>query len=175
MSDHHPRRRRARVAATLVATVAMAAGTTSLAVADITLSEDKRGDARCDERPCPDLKSAIGDHAPLDVTTQFHIITQHNRIQATRTPRIAIDARGGSAPDFYVARKRRKSGVYDARTGERVGPADLRASGTGMSWSFKPSAIGNPSSYRWQAQIVDRGGARIDSAPSKGYVTQRVG
>jgi hypothetical protein len=176
MFDHHPGRRRARVAATLVAAVALTGASASLAVAEITLSDDKRGDALCDEPPCPDLKSAIGDHAPLDETTQFHIITQHNPIQAARTPRIAIDARGSSAPDYYVAKKRRRTGVYDATTGERVGPADLRsASATGMSWSFRPSTIGNPTSYRWQVQIVDRGGSRIDSAPNKGYVTERLG
>ena len=176
MSDHHPRGWRARVAATLVATAALAGAGASLAVADITLSDDKRGDARCDEPPCPDLKSAVGDHAPLDESTRFHIITQHNRIQAARIPRIAIDTRGGSAPEFLVAKRRGKTGVYDAATGERVGAAELRSSSaTGMSWSFRPSAIGSPSSYRWQAQIVERGGARIDSAPNDGYVTQRLG
>jgi hypothetical protein len=176
MPDHERHSRLARVAATLVAAAALGGASASLAVADITLSDDKRGDARCDEPPCPDLKSAVGDHAPLDETTRFHIITQHNPIQGARTPRIAIDTRGGSAPEFYVARKRTKTGVYDAKTGERVGPADLRsASATGMSWSFRPSAIRNPTSYRWQVQIVDRSGSRIDSAPNKGYVTQRLG
>ena len=176
MSEHRPRRWRARAGATLVATAVLAAAGASLAVADMTLSDDKRGDARCGQPPCPDLKSAIGDHAPLNATTRFHIITQHNRIQAARTPRIAIDTGGSSAPEFYVARKRGKPGVYDAGTGERAGAAELRiTSATAMSWSFLPSAIGNPPRYRWQVQVVDSGGSRIDSAPNDGYVTQRLG
>ena len=122
MSDHHPRRWRARAAATLVAATALAAAGASLAVADITLSDDKRGDARCDGPPCPDLKSAVGDHAPLDESTRFHIITQHNRIQAARTPRIAIDTRGGAAPGV----PRRQEAGQDRRLRRRHGRAGRR-------------------------------------------------
>jgi hypothetical protein len=174
MSDHQPRRWRHRAAATLVATAALAGGGASLAVADITAVTDPRGDARCDERVCPDLKSAVGDHAPLDPTTLFHIVTQHNQIQSARIPRLAIDTRGSSAPEYYVAKKEGKTGVFKARTGRRVGAADLRVNGTGMSWSFDPSAIGDPSSYRWRVQIIRAGGKRIDSLPNRGYRTHRL-
>jgi hypothetical protein len=45
-----------------VALTALAASGGSVALADINVSDDRRGDAKCEHKPCPDLRSAVAGH-----------------------------------------------------------------------------------------------------------------
>jgi hypothetical protein len=159
-----------------LAITALAFSGGSVAMADtIQLSDDRRGDAHCDGASCPDLKSAIANPGIFNPNELFYIITQHTAIQRSSVPRIAINTRGtnGSKPEYYVEKQGARAGVFSAKTGRRTGPAALRSSHrTSLSWTFLPSAIGNPKSFGWRVEVV-RGGARIDAAPNSGYVTRR--
>jgi hypothetical protein len=155
-----------------LALAAIAAGGGSAALADVKVSDDRRGDAKCDSSPCPDLKSAIANPAPLDPTSLFYIITQHNALQGSSLPRVAINTRGGdaSAPEFYVEKRGARTGVFNAKTGRKVGAAALRPYPTSLSWTVKRRSIGNPGSYRWRVEVVAQGGSRIDATPNRGYL-----
>ena len=155
-----------------LALTAVAAGGGSVALADIKVSDDRRGDAKCDGSPCPDLKSASANPAPLDPTSVFYIITQHNALQGSSLPRVAINTRGGkrSAPEFYVEKRGARTGVFNARTGRKVGAAALRSYPTSLSWTFARRSIGNPGGYRWRVEVVAKDGSRIDAAPNRGYL-----
>ena len=155
-----------------LALAAVAAGGGSAALADVKVSDDKRGDARCDSSPCADLKSASANPAPLDATSLFYIVTQHNAVRGSMLPRVAIDTRGSSrsAPEFYVEKRGARTGVFDAKTRRKVGAAALRSYPTSLSWTFARRAIGNPASYRWRVEVVAKGGTRIDSTPNRGYL-----
>ena len=72
-----------------LAALAVTGGSTALA--EVKASDDKRGDAKCESHPCPDLKSAVANPGIFDKTQLFYIVTQHNAVQKTRLPRIAID------------------------------------------------------------------------------------
>jgi hypothetical protein len=156
---------------------ALAITSGTAAVADITAKDDRRGDAKCDAGPCPDLKSAISDHGIFNKAELFYIVTQHNKVQRTRFPRIAINTKGasGSKPEFYVEKRASGAGVFDAKTGRKTGPAVWRNTRkVSANWTFLPSAIGNPASYGWRVEVV-HDGAKIDSAPDKGYLIHRLG
>jgi hypothetical protein len=160
---------------TLALTGLAATGGTA-ALADITAKDDRRGDAKCDDGPCPDLKSAISDHGIFNKTELFYIVTQHNRVQRARFPRIAINTNGPSSskPEFYVEKRASGAGVFDAKTGSKAGPAVWRNTRRmSANWTFLPSAIGNPASYGWRVEVVERG-EKVDSAPDKGYLTHRL-
>jgi hypothetical protein len=75
-----------------------------------------------------------------------------------------------------VEKRGRRTGVFDARTGSRVGAAVLGSHGSkSLTWTFSSRAIGSPQSYLWRAEIVAKGGARVDMTPHRGYLTYRVG
>jgi hypothetical protein len=159
-----------------LAAVAVAASGAPLALAGpIQVSDDRRGDAGCDGAPCPDLKSAVADTGILDPSQLFFIVTQHNAVDASSVPRIAINTRGTSSsePEFYVEHRGSRTGVFKAKTGRKTGPAALRSSGgASLSWTFLPRAIGSPPSFGWRVEIV-RDASRIDVTPDRGY-RQRV-
>ena len=170
--------RATKTLALALATLAtLAAGGGSVALADIELSDDKRGDAKCESTPCPDLRSAIADHGIFNEHELFYIVTQYNKVDRKRLPRIAINTSGGSssAPEFYVEKRRSGGAVWDAETGEKTGAAVWRNTRrVSANWTFLPSAIGNPASYGWRVEVVTKSGARIDSAPNSGYREHRL-
>jgi hypothetical protein len=160
-----------------LALTALAAAGSSAAVADIKVSDDKRGDAKCESKPCPDLKSAISDHGIFNKAELFYIVTQHNPVQRSRFPRIAINTRGSSTsgPEFYVEKRASGAGVFDAKTGKKTGGAVWRNTrSVSANWTFLPSAIGSPGSYGWRVELVDPGGSTIDAAPDSGYLMHRL-
>ena len=161
----------------LAALAALAAGTGSAALADTKAGDDRRGDAKCDGSPCPDLKSAIAGHGIFDETELFYIVTQHNAVERGRLPRIAINTRGSgsSRPEFYVEKRSSGPGVFKAKTGRKVGAAVWTNPGTSAAtWTFLPSAIGSPPRYGWRVEIAGSGGGRIDAAPDHGYLVHRL-
>ena len=155
----------------LALTVLAAAGG-SAALADVKVSGDGRGDAKCDSPPCPDLKRASANPAPLDPTSIFYIVTQHNAVQQSLLPRVAVNTRGSSksAPEFYVEKRGSRTGVFDAKTRRKVGAAALRPYPTSLTWTFARRAIGNPESYQWRVEVVAKDGSRIDATPNRGYL-----
>jgi hypothetical protein len=159
-----------------IAALAVTGG--SAALAEVKASDDKRGDAKCESRPCPDLKSAVANPGIFDKTQLFYIVTQHNAVQKTRLPRVAINTSGSSAsaPDYYVEKRGRRAGVFDAKTGSRVGAAVLGSSSSkSLTWTFSSRAIGSPQSYLWRVEIVANDGSRIDMTPNRGYLRHSVG
>jgi hypothetical protein len=156
----------------VLALATLAASGASVALAGpIQVSDDARGDASCDSASCPDLKSAVANPGILDENQLFFIVTQHNAVDASSVPRIAINTLGPSSskPEFYVEVRGSRAGVFKAKTGRKTGPAALRGSGaTSLSWTFLPSAIGNPRSFGWRVEIA-RDGRRIDATPDRGY------
>ena len=155
----------------LALTALAAAGTSAAIAGPVQVSDDRRGDASCEDAPCPDLKSAVANPGIFDPNQLFFIVTQHNAVQGTRVPRIAINTTGtaGSKPEYYVAKHGPRTGVFDARTGKRTGPAALRSSSrTSLSWTFLPRAIGSPRSFGWRVEVV-QGGSRIDATPDGGF------
>jgi hypothetical protein len=156
---------------------AVAASGASVALADtIQAVDDGRGDAKCDSKPCPDLKSAVANPGIFNKSELFYIITQHNAVQRSHLPRIAINTAGTgtSAPEYYVETRGARTGVFDAKTGKRTGGAALGSSGsTAVRWSFLPNAIGNPASFGWRVEIV-AGAKKIDSTPNSGYRTRSL-
>jgi hypothetical protein len=156
--------------------LAVSGGSAALAADNIQLSNDARGDAKCESKPCPDLKSAIANPGIFNKSELFYIITQHNPVQRSHLPRIAINTRGngGSAPEFYVGKQGSRVGVFNAKTGRKTGPAEGGSGGAfGLHWTFLPSAIGNPSSFGWRVEIV-QAGRKIDATPSSGYRTRSL-
>lgn len=166
---------------TLTLTLALAlTGLTAIggtaALADITAKDDRRGDAKCDDGPCPDLKSAIGDHGIFNKAELFYIVTQHNKVQRARFPRIAINTNGASSskPEFYVEKRASGAGVFNANTGRKAGAAVWRNTRrVSANWTFLPSAIGSPASFGWRVEVMERG-EKVDSVPDKGYLTHRL-
>jgi hypothetical protein len=161
----------------VLALAALATAGGSAALADVRASDDKRGDAKCDSRPCADLKSAVANPAPLDPTSLFYIVTQYNAVQKSRLPRVAINTRGSStsAPEFYVEKRGSRTGVFNAKTDRKVGAAELSSSSrTTLSWTIARKAIGNPSSYLWRVEVVAKG-SRIDATPNSGYLKHIAG
>jgi hypothetical protein len=159
-----------------LAALAVTGGSTALA--EVKASDDRRGDAKCESHPCPDLKSAVANPGIFDKTQLLYIVTQHNAVQKTRLPRIAIKTSGSStsAPDYYVEKRGRRSGVFDAKTGSRVGAAVLGShSSKSLTWTFSSRAIGSPQSYLWRVEIVAKDGSRIDMTPNRGYLRHSVG
>lgn len=159
-----------------LAVLAAGGGSVALAGDEIQLVDDRRGDATCDSTPCPDLKSAIADTGIFDKSELFFIITQHNAVQRSHPPRIAINTRGPgtSAPEFYVEKRGSRIGVFKAAGGRKTGPAETGSGGAlGLHWTFRPSAIGNPSSFGWRVEIV-RGGKKLDASPNRGYRTRSL-
>jgi hypothetical protein len=142
------------------------------ALADVKASDDRRGDATCEGPPCPDLKSAVANPGIFDASQLFYIVTQHNAVRGSLLPRIAINARGPdtSAPEFYVERRGSRTGVFKVKSKRKVGPAALRTYPTSLSWTFSRRSIGDPASYGWRAEIVAKGGARVDATPDRGYL-----
>jgi hypothetical protein len=164
----HPTKTLALALTTLAAATG---GSVALAADNIQAIDDGRGDAKCDSKPCPDLKSAIANPGIFDKSELFYIVTQHNAVQRSRLPRIAINTRGSgaSAPEFYVGKGGSRIGVFNATTGRKTGPAEYGSgSALGLHWSFWPSAIGNPSSFGWRVEIVQKG-KKIDATPNSGY------
>jgi hypothetical protein len=156
--------------------LAASGGSVALAADNIQAIDDGRGDAKCDSKPCPDLKSAIANPGIFDKTELFYIITQHNPVQRSHLPRIAINTRGSgsSAPEFYVGKRGSRIGVFNAKTGRKTGPAEGGSgSAFGLHWSFWPSAIGNPSSFGWRVEVV-QGGRKLDATPNSGYRTRTL-
>ena len=156
-----------------LALCALAATGGSAALADIKVSDDGRGDTKCDKPPCPDLKSAIANPGIFDKSQLLYIVTQYNAVQASRLPRIAINTRGSStsAPEFYVEKRGTRTGVFNAKTGRKVGAAALRTSApTSLSWSFSRRSIGDPATYLWRVEVVAKGGAKVDATPNHGYL-----
>src|SRR5918994_1623786 len=122
-----------------LALAALAVTSGSAALAEVKASDDKRGDAKCESRPCPDLKRAVAKPGIFDKTQLFYIVTQHNAVQKTRLPRVAIKTSesSASAPDYYVEKRGRRSGVFDAKTGSRVGAAGIGPPNSqALSWAF---------------------------------------
>jgi hypothetical protein len=159
-----------------LALTALAVTGGSAALADVQASDDKRGDAKCESHPCPDLKSAVANPGIFDKTQLFYIVTQHNAVQKALLPRIAINTSGSSAPDYYVGKRGRRTGVFDAMTGSRVGAAVLGShSSKSLTWTFSSRAIGSPQSYLWRVEIVAKGGSRVDMTPNRGYRRHSVG
>jgi hypothetical protein len=159
-----------------LAALAVTGGSTALG--EVKASDDKRGDAKCESHPCPDLKSAVANPGIFDKTQLFYIVTQHNAVQKTRLPRIAINTSGSSAsaPDYYVEKRGWRTGVFDAETGRRVGAAVLGShSSKSLTWTFSSRAIGSPQSYLWRVEIVAKDGSRIDVTPNRGYLRHSVG
>jgi hypothetical protein len=159
-----------------LAALAVTGGSTALA--EVKASDDKRGDAKCESHPCPDLKSAVANPGIFDKTQLFYIVTQHNAVQKTRLPRIAINTSGpsASAPDYYVEKRGRRAGVFDAKTGSRVGAAVLGSSSSkSLTWTFSSRAIGSPQSYLWRVEIIAKGGSKVDVTPNRGYLKHSVG
>ena len=159
-----------------LAALAVTGGSTALA--EVKASDDKRGDAKCESHPCPDLKSAVANPGIFDKSQLFYIVTQHNAVQKTRLPRIAINTSGSTAaaPDYYVEKRSWRTGVFDAKTGRRVGAAVLgSSSGKSLTWTFSSRAIGSPQSYLWRVEIVAKGGSRVDMTPNRGYLRHSVG
>ena len=160
-----------------LALTALAASGGSVALADtIQVSDDRRGDAGCDSAPCPDLKSAIANPGIFNSAELFYIITQHNAVQRSRVPRIAINTSGPSSskPEYYVEKRAARAGVFDATTGRMTGPASLGSSrSTSLTWTFLPTAIGNPASFGWRVEVVQRG-TMIDATPNSGYRERAV-
>jgi hypothetical protein len=157
-----------------LAALAVTGGSTALA--EVKASDDKRGDAKCESHPCPDLKSAVANPGIFDKTQLFYIVTQHNAVQKTELPRIAINTSGTSAPDYYVEKRARRAGVFDAKTGRRVGAAVLGSSSSkSLTWTFSSRAIGSPQSYLWRVEIIAKDGSRVDMTPNRGYLRHSVG
>jgi hypothetical protein len=168
----HPTKTLALALAALAAT----GGSVAVADDDIQAIDDRRGDAKCESNPCPDLKSAIANPGIFDKSELFYIITQHNAVQRSQLPRIAVNTRGPgtSAPEFYVGKRGSRMGVFNARTGRKTGPAEVGSgSALGLHWSFWPNAIGNPPSFGWRVEIV-QGGKSIDATPNGGYRTRSL-
>jgi hypothetical protein len=161
-----------------LALTALAAGGGSAALAEaVQVSDDRRGDASCTDAPCPDLKSAVADRGIFDARELLYIVTQHNAVQSSRVPRIAINTRGRnrSRPEYYVEQRGSLTGVFDARTHAKAGPAELRSSSsTALTWTFERGAIGSPRSFGWRVEIV-AGGRRIDATPDSGYRRRSLG
>jgi hypothetical protein len=160
-----------------LALIALAASGGSAALAaTIQVSDDRRGDATCSSSPCPDLKSAVANPGIFNKQQLFYIITQHNSVQRSRVPRIAINTSGAgtSAPEFYVEKRSSGTGVFNAKTGRKTGPAALSGSGrTALSWTFLPSAIANPRSFGWRVEVQEPG-KKIDATPNSGYITRTL-
>ena len=161
----------------LLGLTALAASGASVALADtIQAVDDGRGDAKCDSKPCPDLRSAVANPGIFNKSELFYIITQHNAVQRSHLPRIAINTAGTgtSAPEYYVERKGSQTGVFDAKTGKKTGGAALGGSGsTTVRWTFLPNAIGSPGSFGWRVEIVE-GARKIDATPNSGYRTRSL-
>lgn len=156
---------------------ALAATGGSAALADITHIDDRRGDAKCDGGPCPDLRSALADHGIFNENELFYIVVQHNAVQRGRFPRIAINTSGSgtSGPEFYVEKRASGAGVFDAKTGRKAGGAIWRNTRrVSATWTFLPGAIGNPGSYGWRVEVVAPGGRTIDATPDGGYRTHSL-
>ena len=151
---------------------ALAASGGSAALADsIQVSDDRRGDASCESAPCPDLKSAVANPGIFNANELFYIVTQHNAVQRSQVPRIAINTRGPgrSKPEYYVEKRGSRVGVFNRKTHSMTGPAELAGSGRkSVRWTFLPSAIGNPRSFGWRVEVV-QGSHRIDATPNSGY------
>jgi hypothetical protein len=162
----HPRK------TSLLGLTALAASCASVALADtVRAVDDGRGDAKCASKRCLDLKNAVAGTGLFNKSEVLYTITQHDAVQRSRLPRIAINAAGAgtSAPEYYVERKGSRTGVFDANTGKRTGAAALDTSGgTAVRWSFLPSAIGDPGSFGWRVEIV-AGAEKIDATPNSGY------
>jgi hypothetical protein len=161
-----------------LALAALAVTGGSAALAEVKASDDKRGDAKCESHPCPDLRSAVANPGIFDKTQLLYIVTQHNAVQKTRLPRVAIKTSGSSAsaPDYYVEKRGRRTGVFDAKTGSRVGAAVLGShSSKSLTWTFSSRAIGSPQSYLWRVEIIAKDGSRIDRTPNRGYLRHSVG
>jgi hypothetical protein len=159
-----------------LAALAVTGGSTALA--EVKASDDKRGDAKCESHPCPDLKSAVANPGIFDKTQLFYIVTQHNGVQKSRFPRVAIKTSKSTAsgPDYYVEKRGRRAGVFDAKTGSRVGAAVIGSSSSkSLTWTFSSRAIGSPQSYLWRVEIVAKGGSRVDMTPNRGYLRHSVG
>jgi hypothetical protein len=161
-----------------LAVTALAFSGGSVAMADtIQLSDDRRGDAHCDGASCPDLKSAIANPGIFNKNELFYIITQHNSVKRSSVPRIAINTRGtgSSKPEYYVEKRGSRTGVFNAKTGRKSGPAELGSGGsTGLHWTFLPSAIGNPHSFGWRVEVM-QGATKVDATPNSGYRTRDLG
>jgi hypothetical protein len=161
-----------------VALTALAASGGSVALADINVSDDRRGDAKCNRKPCPDLRSAVAGHGIFNENEQFFIVVQHSAVDRKRLPRLAVNTSGSnrSAPEFYVEKRASGAGVFNAKTGRKVSEAVWRNTRrVSATWTFLPSAIGSPERYGWRIEVKAKGGSRIDSTPNSGYLEHRVG
>src|SRR5829696_2144806 len=140
----------AKTLALALAALALSGGSAALA-STIQLSDDRRGDARCESKPCPDLKSAIANPG----------IFNKNELNT-------------SAPEFYVEKRATGAGVFNVKTGRKSGPATWRNyNAKSANWTFLPSAIGNPSSYGWRVEVV-QAGSKVDATPNAGYLKRSL-
>ena len=165
----------AKTLALALAALAVSGGSAAVA-STIQLSDDRRGDARCESKPCPDLKSAIANPGIVNKNELFYIITQHNAVKLSSFPRIAINTSGPntSAPEFYVEKRATGAGVFNVKTGRKSGPATWRNyNAKSANWTFLPSAIGNPSSYGWRVEVV-QAGSKVDATPNAGYLKRSL-
>jgi hypothetical protein len=160
-----------------LALAALATTGGSAALADITHVDDRGGDAKCDSGPCPDLRSAVADHGIFNENELFYIVVQHNAVKRGQFPRIAINTSGPgtSGPEFYVEKRASGAGVFNAKTGRKAGGAIWSSTRkVSATWTFLPSAIGNPGSYGWRVEVVAPGGRKIDATPDSGYRTHSL-
>lgn len=137
-----------------------------------------RTDARNDIEGAPsgegfDFARAVASHADGKLVHKFEI---HYRDFARGAfVRVLIDTRGGSTPEFIVEYipKDGKAAVY--RDHDRVGSVTkTNPDSKTVRFSFRASAIGSPSSYRWWARIEGRGENTLDRIPDRGSIEHEL-
>ena len=168
-----------RRAAAAAALVALLAAPSSAGAATLT---DPQGDVERwpNAGPNDDVVRGTAGHKPKG--RLYHTVTLAGaaRDPAQHTPLLLIETgdRMSRWCDYLIGRTDAGLGVYDCDYMERVGSVKVTRSGSKVRFTFKRSAIGNPSEYGWA--VVVRGQtqgttAEYDRAPSEedSFVTYR--
>ena len=159
-----------------VAVLTASLGLAAVAWADTTTRSDARNDiegARSGEGF--DFARAVASHAAGKLVHRFE--SHYPDFAGGAFVRVLIDTRGGSTPEFiveYIPRDR-KAAVYSYRDHRRVGSVTkTNPDSRTVRFSFRASAIGSPSSYRWWARLEGRAESTLDRVPDRGSVRHQL-
>jgi hypothetical protein len=161
--------------------LAVAVLTASLGLATVAWADrTSRRDARNDIEGAPsgegfDFARAVAYHAERKLVHKF--VSHYPDFARGAFVRVLIDTRGRSTPEFIVEYipEDRKAAVYRYRDHDRVGRATkTNPDSKTVRFSFRASAIGSPSSYRWWARIEGRGENTLDRIPDRGSIEHEL-
>jgi hypothetical protein len=161
--------------------LAVAVLTASLGLATVAWADrTTRRDARNDIEGAPsgegfDFARAVAYHAERKLVHKF--VSHYPDFARGAFVRVLIDTRGGRTPEFIVEYipEDPKAAVYRYRDHDRVGRATkTNPDSKTVRFSFRASAIGSPSSYRWWGRIEGRGDNTLDRIPDRGSVKHEL-